>query len=54
MEKRIIRRVIPVADGLMSGLRPVLQRIYLARGVRSSEELDYSLTRLLPYRELAG
>ncbi|MGH8522862.1 MAG: single-stranded-DNA-specific exonuclease RecJ [Gammaproteobacteria bacterium] len=54
MEKRIVRRVIPAADGLMSGLRPVFQRIYLARGVRSSEELDYSLTRLLPYRELGG
>ena len=54
MKKRIVRRVIPATDGLMRGLRPVLQRIYLARGVRSSEELDYSLTRLLPYRELGG
>ena len=54
MDKRIVRRVIPAANGLMSDLPPVLQRIYRARGVRSRQELDYSLARLLPYHELGG
>ena len=30
------------------GLHPVLRRIYLARGVRTADDLDLSLDRLLP------
>ncbi|HJS88378.1 MAG TPA: single-stranded-DNA-specific exonuclease RecJ [Steroidobacteraceae bacterium] len=35
-----------------AGLHPVLRRIYLARGVRSSGDLDLSLDRLLPVSTL--
>lgn len=54
MPRRIVRRELarPVPDGL--ALSPVLARVYAARSVRSADELDYSLARLLPYRDLSG
>ena len=54
MGLRIVRRVpaAPVSYG--AALHPVLQRVYAARGVRSSQELDHSLERLLPVGTLEG
>ncbi len=56
MNLRIVRRAAASAeDGTSlpaSGLHPVLQRIYLARGVRTAEDLDLSLERLLPVSSL--
>jgi single-stranded-DNA-specific exonuclease len=50
---RIVRRA---AAGLPFGspLHPVLGRVYAARGVRSAQELDHSLERLLPVGTLEG
>jgi single-stranded-DNA-specific exonuclease len=55
MTLQIVRRP-PAAEsaGLGGGLHPVLQRAYLARGVRSALDLDDSLERLLPVGTLAG
>ena len=39
---------------LGAGLHPVLQRIYAARGIRSSDELQSTLGRLIPVGTLAG
>lgn len=33
---------------------PVLNRVYASRGVEDPDELDYSLTKLLPYHQLKG
>jgi len=41
-------------DGTESELHPLLQRIYVARGVNSTQYLDYSLAKLLPYQTLSG
>ncbi len=41
-------------DLAAGNLHPVLQRIYLARGVASSSELDLSLAQLLPVSRLKG
>ncbi len=50
--RKIVRRTI---GRVLSGdLHPVLKRIYAARHVRSEQELDYSLKRLLPYHRLKG
>jgi len=38
----------------VKALHPVLQRVYAARGVSQSEELDLSLERLLPVGSLEG
>ncbi len=54
MDRHIVRRAVPPPNGLLRDLAPVLQRLYRARGVCSREELDYSLSRLLPYRDLRG
>ena len=56
MTLRIVRRETgqPQSPGLSAALHPVLQRIYLARGVRSAAELDISLARLLPVGTLEG
>lgn len=53
MQKTRVRRRIenPV---ILQGLHPVLARIYAARGVRSPEELDYRLNKLLHYQSLKG
>jgi len=57
------RRVRPlrkrtVADSTGSdGLRqvdPILRRLYAARGVTGSEQLDYTLQRLVPIRTMSG
>lgn len=51
----IQRRELPAeAPDLGAGLHPVLQRVYLARGIRSSAELQCNLERLAPVGSLAG
>jgi len=51
---RVVRRAACAVEAatLGEGLHPVLHRIYLARGVRSSGDLDLSLDRLLPVSTL--
>ncbi len=50
MSKRIQRRQ-PRAHQLTT-LPSILQRIYAARDVQTMEDLDRSLSALLPYRDL--
>ena len=54
MKLRVVRRAACAEDAapLGAGLHPVLRRIYLARGVRSTGDLDLSLDRLLPVSTL--
>ncbi len=55
MKKRIQQR--PVTSPLNhwpDDLHPVLRRIYQRRGIRSLEELDHSLAKLLPFDRLKG
>jgi single-stranded-DNA-specific exonuclease len=51
---RVVRRAPGSQEAvtLEAGLHPVLRRIYLARGVRSADDLDLSLERLLPVSTL--
>lgn len=52
MNKRILRRLV---DGDISGLEdlhPLLQRIFAARDVNHLDEIDKTLTSLLPYNDL--
>ena len=51
---KIIRRLVPSEIALSGSIHPLLQRIYAARGVRSIDEIDYSLKRLHPYTALKG
>ncbi len=51
----IIQRSLPVqALQRSEALHPVLERVYRARGVLSVDELDHSLSRLLPATRLRG
>lgn len=52
MSTEIIRRAVPTEQRFQGEIHPVLQRVFLARGVSSSEELDYSLKHLLPFSQL--
>jgi single-stranded-DNA-specific exonuclease len=55
MNLRVVRRAACAEDAVTlagDGLHPVLRRIYLARGVRTSDDLDLSLDRLLPVSTL--
>ena len=54
MTLRIVRRRARGAPPLGGRLHPVLERVYVARGVRSQAELDHSLVRLLPVGTLEG
>ncbi len=50
-----IRRRPPVQPlGFGTDIHPVLGRVYAARGLKGSEDLDLSLDRLLPVGSLAG
>lgn len=55
MCRRILPRpLITAPDRLPPGLPAVLQRVYAARAIESTEDLDYSLDRLLPPDRLGG
>jgi len=49
----LVRRESPTPVAL-EGIDPVLARLYAARGVRHTDELDYGLGRLLPVGTLDG
>lgn len=53
MNKTILRREFNLVENL-NHLHPVLQRIYAARGIQSTQELDYRLQNLLHYQSLSG
>lgn len=53
MNKTILRRKFNLVENL-SHLHPILQRVYAARGVQSSQELDYRLSNLMHYQSLSG
>ncbi|MDB6042233.1 MAG: ssDNA exonuclease RecJ [Gammaproteobacteria bacterium] len=56
MNLRVVRREFRPQEcaGLSSDLHPVLQRIYVTRGIRTAADLDMSLERLLPVGTLEG
>jgi single-stranded-DNA-specific exonuclease len=54
MSLRVVRRAPAAAAALGANLHPVLGRVYAARGVRTSADLDTSLERLLPVGTLEG
>ena len=55
MTRLIVQRSIEGnADHLPEDMHPVLRRVYAARSVVSSAELDYSLGQLLPPTQLGG
>jgi len=55
MKKKVKRRSLPSKTFSFTGdLHPVLQRIYLARGICSNDELERSLQHLLPYQDFLG
>lgn len=57
MKKIVNRRPLPsehISTSLVENIHPVLQRIYLARGICSSQELERGLQHLLPYQDLLG
>jgi single-stranded-DNA-specific exonuclease len=51
---RIVRRSVAGVPSFGTAVHPVLGRVYAARGVRSADELDHSLERLLPVGTLEG
>ena len=54
-ERTIVRQHIPdQRSSMLGGFSPLLQRIYHARGVAASAELDYSLNALIPPDQLGG
>lgn len=56
-QKKILRRAIPTDTAelsLSSELNPVLQRLYLSRGIRQQSELERTAGALLPYQQLKG
>lgn len=55
MQKKIIRREFSqeVAEAF-NGIHPLLKRIFAARQIKHSDELELSLTHLLPYQSLSG
>ena len=50
----IQQRSLPETLPELGDLPPLLQRLYVARGVTSEQELEKGLANLLPYQELKG
>lgn len=50
----IKRRVATEVIDLPDTIHPVLKRIYAARNIKSLDDLDYSLQKLLPYADLSN
>lgn len=54
---RIVSRSVPTRAYLMleqGGIHPLLARLYAARGIKSTEELDTSLSKLIPPVQMKG
>lgn len=54
MQKKIIKRTVDVTDISFPKVHRVLQRVYAARGLKSTTELEQGLDVLLPYQSLLG
>ncbi len=54
MPPEIKRRTATEAIDLPNDIHPVLKRIYAARDIKSVDDLDYSLQKLLPYEDLSN
>ena len=54
MPPEIKRRTPTEAIDLPNDIHPVLRRIYAARDVKTADDLDYSLQKLLPYKDLSN
>ena len=52
--KKISRRTLDQFERFSDSIHPALQRIYSARGIASSEELDLRLNCLIPAQKLKG
>ena len=51
----VIKRRIPSEEvDLPNELHPVLKRVYAARDIKTADDLDYSLQKLLPYADLSN
>ena len=54
---RIVARSVPTRANMMleqGGVHPLLARLYAARGIKSTEELDTSLGKLIPPTQMKG
>jgi len=52
--KKIVHREVPDNINLPDLLHPVLKRVYASRNIKSSKDLDYSLSSLIPFEQLSG
>lgn len=52
MNKTIVRRETQPETSQLTDLHPVLQRVYAARQITSSDDLDRELSGLIPYQSL--
>nr|WP_238484518.1 single-stranded-DNA-specific exonuclease RecJ [Rahnella bonaserana] len=54
MQTQLRRREAATGVELPADLSPLLRRLYLARGVKESQELERSVRGMLPYQQLDG
>ena len=54
LQTQLRRREVATGVDLPAELSPLLRRLYLARGVKQSKELERSAAGLLPYQQLDG
>lgn len=54
MHSKIKRHTVTETVDLPDDIHPVLKRIYATRGIKTADDLGYSLKKLLPYKDLAN
>ena len=52
--KKIVHREVPDNINLPDLIHPVLKRVYASRNIKSSKDLDYSLSSLITFEQLSG
>ena len=52
--KKIVHREVPDNINLPDPIHPVLKRVYASRNIKSGKDLDYSLSSLIPFKQLSG
>ena len=52
MSRVVIRREVSPAEGVFKDVHPLLQRLYLSRGICSQNQISRELPDLLPYQDM--
>ena len=54
LDKKIVQREVSDGVNLPDSMHPILKRVYASRNIKCIEDLNYSLSSLIPFQKLSG